>query len=487
MHRRFIKNASFLIIINLIIKPVYILGIDREVQNVIGPTEYGVFFALFNFSYLFHIINDFGIQSFNARFIAQNPKSVTEKLGQFFTIKLYLAVIYLLIIFSTAYLLNYSSHFYPLLAILAFNHICIGMVFYLRSNLTGLSRFRGDAWLSIADRSLMIGIVGVILLIPSFRFKMNIYHFVFAQTFSLLVAISFGLYLIRDKLPKFRVVRISMEQIWSTLKSTWPFAVTVFLMTLYTRLDGVMIERLLDEGDTEAGIYASGYRLLDASNMVIFLIASLLLPMFSNAWNDTQKMTNLFRSGFRLIILITIPVAILGYTFSAEIIPWLYVHAQAYWGEVFGVLILTFISTGVIYLFSTYLTASGNLKRMNRWFLLGIIANIILNFALIPALKAYGAAIATLITQSFIALILTFEAKSSWAYLRQIMWFRWIIFTLLSVCLPYILKHVLQLHWMIEFLLSGALIGAAVFILGLMKKETIISLLFARNAESADK
>ena len=67
------------------------------------------------------------------------------------------------------------------------------------------------------------------------------------------------------------------------LKKKLSFAVLILLMTFYNRIDTVMMERMLPEGENniQAGIYAQAYRLLDATNMIAYLFAGLLLPLFS--------------------------------------------------------------------------------------------------------------------------------------------------------------------------------------------------------------
>jgi O-antigen/teichoic acid export membrane protein len=52
-------------------------------------------------------------------------------------------------------------------------------------------------------------------------------------------------------------------------------------MAFYNRIDGVMLERMLDNGQEQAGIYAQSFRILDAASMIAFLFSGLLLPMFS--------------------------------------------------------------------------------------------------------------------------------------------------------------------------------------------------------------
>ncbi|MEZ4982584.1 MAG: hypothetical protein R2769_13575 [Saprospiraceae bacterium] len=45
MQREFNLNIIMLVAINLLIKPFFIFGIDRTVQNVVGTSEYGMYFT----------------------------------------------------------------------------------------------------------------------------------------------------------------------------------------------------------------------------------------------------------------------------------------------------------------------------------------------------------------------------------------------------------------------------------------------------------
>ena len=57
----FIFNVILLIFLNLLIKPFWILGIDVGVQNRVGAENYGLYFAVFNFTFLFNMLLDMGI------------------------------------------------------------------------------------------------------------------------------------------------------------------------------------------------------------------------------------------------------------------------------------------------------------------------------------------------------------------------------------------------------------------------------------------
>ena len=52
-HSKFYSSLLLLIVLNAIIKPFWIFGIDRQVQNITGTAEYGTYFSLLNLSIVF--------------------------------------------------------------------------------------------------------------------------------------------------------------------------------------------------------------------------------------------------------------------------------------------------------------------------------------------------------------------------------------------------------------------------------------------------
>ena len=72
-------------------------------------------------------------------------------------------------------------------------------------------------------------------------------------------------------------------------------------MAFYYRIDAVMIERLLTNGAEQAGIYAQAFRLLDAGNMVPYLLSVLLLPMFAFMIRNKQSLEELVELAFSFI------------------------------------------------------------------------------------------------------------------------------------------------------------------------------------------
>src|SRR6266513_6196389 len=107
MQKVFFRNLAFLLSLNLVIKPLWVFGIDRTVQNVVGAENYGLYFVLTSLSFLTQIILDLGISNYNNKLIAQEEHLLTRQLSHIFSIKLILSGIYLLITAFAAIALNY--------------------------------------------------------------------------------------------------------------------------------------------------------------------------------------------------------------------------------------------------------------------------------------------------------------------------------------------------------------------------------------------
>jgi len=110
MYRRFFKNLSLLFLLNILIKPLWLFGIDLAVQNTVSEAEYGIYFSLLNFSLLLHIVLDLGISHYNNRAIAQDPDSLRDRFPKLVLVKAFLSVIYIIIAVAIAGIIGYDSY-----------------------------------------------------------------------------------------------------------------------------------------------------------------------------------------------------------------------------------------------------------------------------------------------------------------------------------------------------------------------------------------
>lgn len=398
MTREFILNIAFLVGINLLIKPFYLFGIDRTVQNTVPPGDYGLYFLLFNFTFLFQIVNDFGIQHFNNRNIARHRQLLDKYLSDMLVVKGLLALVYAFLVFSGALLLGYPASGYPLLLTLVICQILTSLILFLRSNVSGLSFYRTDSLLSVLDRVLVIAFAGVWLLVPGWRSSFQVQHFALAQAVALGLTAAVAFAVVRRYSGALRW-RWRPRFLGMILRQSYPYAMVIFLMTVYTRIDAVMIERLRPDGLLEADLYASAYRLLDACNMIGFLFASLLFPMFARLIGEGQPVGPLVRLSLQLLWAGAGALATATVFFRTEIMVTLYDHGGAYSGLILAWLMGGFLAISGSYIYGTLLGAKGSLRIMNLIALSGVLVNVLLNLLLIPQKGAAGAAAATCMTQ----------------------------------------------------------------------------------------
>jgi len=422
------------------------------------------------------MINDFGIQNFNNRNIARHTHLLEKYFPNIITLKLLLALVYFVIVLLFAWLSGYEADYFQLLLWLLFNQILISMIYFLRSNISGLAMYRVDSLLSVLDKLLLIIICGV-LLYSSLSANFEIMWFVYAQTLSLFLTAVVAFFIVNGKLRSFQL-KFNYKFLLLILKESYPYALIGLLMTIYTRIDAVMLERLLDDGKTEAGIYASAYRLLDASNMLGFMFAGLLLPMFSRMIKNNESITALLRFSFQLIWMGSLALAMATYCYRIEIMEFLYDEAMPYWGEILGHLMWTFVAVSIVFIVGALLTANGNLRALNIIFFIGVILNVALNLWLIPTYKAMGAVVATLVTQYFVTLALVailfraFKLSLNVSYSLSL-----VGFTLFYLATAIGIQSYLNFEWLPLFFMTLIAAIPFAFLFGLIDVKALLGLL----------
>ena len=406
--KKFIFDLAILLILNLLIKPFWILSIEPNVQMSVGNVSYGEYFVLFNFSFLINILLDFGLTNFNNKNIAQNVHLLSKHFSKMLSLKFVLGLLYVSVTLLIGFfVLGFDLRYIKLLLILCINNFFLSFILFLRSNLLALHLFRIDSIMSVLDRVIMILIVAL-LIFNFFGLKIDIMNFVYAQTIGYGLTALIGFLVVLNKTHTFK-----LNWDWSfnrmILKKSFPFAILVLLMTFYNRLDSVMIERMLSGnlGKEQSGIYAKAFRLLDAANMIAYLFSVQLLPLFSRMLKNKENIENIVKLSFTLLLTPALIVSVSSLFYADKFCELLY-KGNSEGSQILGLLMSCFTAISVTYIFGTLLTANGNLKYLNLMAISGILINLVLNFILIPKYYAFGSAVASVVTQFLTCLIQVF-------------------------------------------------------------------------------
>lgn len=477
MKRKFITNLVLLLSLNVLIKPFWIFGIDRTVQNMVGDQSYGLYFALFNFSILLNILLDIGITNYNNRNIAQHNYLLPKHLSNIVGLKLMLAIIYTIFTLVVAAIIGYNKLQFHLLFFLILNQFLISFTLYLRSNISGLLLFRTDSLVSVLDRSFMIVICSILLFTNALKQPFSIEWFVYAQTAAYLLTTIIAFVIVLQKSGKIKV-RFDIKFFLVFLRKSYPYALLILLMSLYNRLDSVMLERLLPDplGKEQAGIYAQAFRLLDAVSMFGVLFAGLLLPIFSKMIKQKDSLGQMVSLAYTLIFVPAVIIAISSIYYSNEIMSVLYHSNTHLSSDILGILMIGFIGIATTYIFGTLLTANGSLKQLNIMAFIGVVLNILLNLVLIPRFYAVGSAYASLATQistgaaQLVLALLLFKLKPAPNFIIRL-----VLFVGLTVVLATLSKQINNWFLGYCFLIAAAVISA--FVLRIFKVKDLFKLI----------
>ncbi|MFI5186124.1 MAG: polysaccharide biosynthesis C-terminal domain-containing protein [Chitinophagales bacterium] len=400
-HSKFYSSLVLLIILNVIIKPIWIFGIDRQVQNITGVAAYGTYFSLLNLSIVFGFLLDWGLNNFINRELAAKKTELQQQLGSLLLLKFLFFFIYIIVVTAVAQLSG-VKRWDILFGVISIQFLTF-LFLFLRNVITANQWFKTDAWLSVLDKTLMIFACGAFIFFSPLFGSISIQRFITAQIVCTIIAtfIVFIILLYRGivfRKPSFQFFKRTV------ILSVLPFAITIFLMSIHIRLDGFLLERLHHNGAHEAGIYAAAYRLLDASNMVGYLIASFFMPFMARLWSENKPLQEIVLQTRHLQLMFAITVAAITIMLAPSLQKILYHRDDAYGVQILQWCLPALIGYGFTQVYGTVMTATGNIVAFCYLNGAAVLINVIMNLFLIPGYGAFGCCISALSSQFFLGI-----------------------------------------------------------------------------------
>ena len=395
-HTRFYSSLGRLLVLNALIKPLWIFGIDRPVQNLAGTAIYGTYFSLFNLSFVLSFLLDWGLSSFINREIAAAPMAQQTKTGIYFRIKLLLVLVYALLVFTIARIsgIENMKWLWLLIAIQALTSLFL----FTRSIISAHQWFGADAWFSVLDKMLMILLCGGFLIFPVLG-GLGIDRFLWIQVACTAIALLTALALLLQRGVAIWSVPYK-EKVLPLLRSALPYALIVLLMSAHYRLDGFLLERMHPQGAVEAGRYAGAYRLLDAANMAGFLFASFLLPFVARHQQALSKANEAVLFIRHFLLLLSTGITVLVLLFSSWIQSLLYHDQSPEAVQIMMYCLPVLTGYSLVQVYGTVLTATGHIQTFCMIVAGALLMNTLLNLLWIPSMGALGSCYAALISHS---------------------------------------------------------------------------------------
>jgi Membrane protein involved in the export of O-antigen and teichoic acid len=385
----FYKGISWLLILNLLIKPIWIFAIDRKVQILIGNAAYGEYFSINNFCLLLYVFADAGISNMLNQKLSFYKEYDLKKL---WAAKIILTAFFIIISIFIGWLNHLNIE---ILLYVVFIQTLTSFLVFTRSIITAHQLFMTDAMISIIDKSLMILFCGI--LIYSFAHTIDIFLFLKIQLLCTGSAFIVSLFFAINKNYNHSYVQINLK---SVLVQLLPFALILFLMSLHYRLDGFLLLKLFHgNGAEESGIYARGYRLLDAGNMIGYLFASFLLPFIARHHNNAVLIKRTVSVIGQSILIAASSAVLFFLVFGSWIDLHFYNSENNYEIEILQLCMAALPAYYMVHIYSSVLTAKGDYWKLIHVLIVCVLINLLANLLLIPEYGALGSCLSALLSQ----------------------------------------------------------------------------------------
>ena len=364
------------------------------VARYLGPEQFGVFSYAIAFVSIFGSVAKLGLDGILVRDLINEPEKRDVYLGTAFWLKLAGAFAMLLILaFSTIFTSN--------------DHTTNLYIFIIASGIIFQSFEVIDFYFQSKVLSKFVSLCKITQLVLSSILKVyfvltgaDLLWFVIVSLIDQ-ASLAIALYI------AYRYQRLSgfykqfdINTAIKLLKDSWPLILSGLAVSVYMRLDQIMIKEMIDS--KEVGFYSAAIRLSEVWYFIPVIITNSLFPAIVGARKISEKLyysrlQGLYCLMVWMAIMIALPMTFLSHSLV------IFLYGKAYTAA--GHVLMIHIWGGIFVFFGTawsrWMVNEGNQATMLKLHLLSFVSNIILNLILIPKYGAIGAALATCLSYTF--------------------------------------------------------------------------------------
>jgi O-antigen/teichoic acid export membrane protein len=402
---RYFKNTSWLMG-ERILRMAVGLFVGIWVARYLGPEEFGLFSYAQSFVGLFMAIATLGLDGIVVRELVKDQSKRDALLGTVFILKLIGAFIVLLLLFFTVNIISTDAQTKLLIIVIASATIFQSMNvvdFYFQSKV--LSRYVA---FTNTFTLLISSAVKVWLILNGASLSAFAWVVLFDS-----VILSLGYIYFYLKIGN-RIKQWSFDKALaqSLLKDSWPLILSGIVISIYMKIDQVMIKEML--GAVAVGQYAAAVKISEAWYFVPMVIASSLFPAIIEAKKQSEALYyERLQKLYDLMVWMAVAIALPMTFLSDWVVDLLYGEQYSQAGSVLmvhiwaGVFVFLGVASGKwlltenLQIFSTINTT------------IGASTNISLNYILISNVGIEGAAWATLISYLIAAYLSLFIWKKT--------------------------------------------------------------------------
>jgi O-antigen/teichoic acid export membrane protein len=390
--KKYFKNTSWLFA-EKILRILISFLVTVLVIRYLGPEQFGLLSYAISFFGLFSAISVLGLESISIRELVKYPGKRDNILGSVFLLRLVGGIVTVILIALTLFISNESTDISILILIISTSAIfqSFSVVdYYFRAEVK--AKYSVYVMMASVLFTSSLKILIIILEAP-------LIYFAIAFSVEFLITAAGFLTVYKNNSLKIINWKFQKKLALSLLKDSWPLILSGLVVSVYMKIDQVMIKNMLNS--EEVGYYAAAVRLSEAWYFIPIALTNSLFPAIINAkeigknfyFNRIQKLYDILAW---IAISIAVPVSI----FSSDIINILYGSEFKSAAPVLNIYIWAGVAVFLGVASGQYLITENFTKLSFFRAFIGMVINVILNLVLIPKYGIVGAAVATLISYS---------------------------------------------------------------------------------------
>ena len=283
---------------------------------------------------------------------------------------------------------------------------------------------------------------------------------IFGMAFAYLIAMFCALVYIFSKIRKLFVkINYSFDLNFSKeiIKVSLPFGLMSVFYLIYFNIDMAMLEYL--SAQSSVGMYNAAYKIITLLTAFYSIYPSVIFPVMSKLFGSSKDLLRLsYEKSIKYLLLVILPVSAGIIIYAVPLMNFIYGSQYYGTGPIVTLLIFTIPFLFVNGASSVAMNSSNNEIKVTKIYGLAAFANIILNFILIPNYSYIGAAVATVISDIIIC-ILMFRITINSEYAPRMIVVYDVIKLLISSLVMFAVLYYSELN-----IILGVIVGGIVYI-----------------------
>lgn len=371
---------------------VYFLFLAR----VMLPENTGIYFLSTSIVTIFSVIADFGVTPVVIREIAKEPVRAGDLIREALGTKIPFIVLAVTTTIITSLFLHYDLLIVQMVAVTTIVLVLDSVHLLFYGALRGIQKLQYESF-GIFLGQISTALFGALILWVHPSLFLLILALILGSITNVFVSASrvireFGFEVL---IPKFSVQRSKM-----LLKIALPFALAAIFVKVYSYVDSVFISKFL--GTEQLGFYSVAYKFTYAFQFLPLAFTAALYPGLSaSVSRDQEVLLRMFLKSIWYMMILAVPISFGLWAIAPEAV---LLAGDSYLPSagVLRVLVFVLIPIFLDFPIGSLLNAADRQKTKTVIMGISMIINVVLNAILIPKYGILGAAIAGLISFSFL-------------------------------------------------------------------------------------